>query len=68
MPKIAKDLRKYCANRDRVPVESVVRSDTRTEKEILYADFVNWAIMKRMSPDQFKYIYKRYYDEYIGGL
>lgn len=56
------------ANRGIKPIEGVVTSSDPDTTEKLYHEFVAWAQYKNISPDQFKYIYKRYYDEFIGGL
>ena len=49
-------------------IEGVVVESNSDNTEKLYHEFVSWAQYKNISPDQFRYIYKRYYDEFIGGL
>lgn len=62
------DFRHEVTNRNRVPVEAVVGKINLPGNEQIYAEFVAWAQMKGLKPEQFKYIYKRYYDEFLGGL
>ena len=61
------DFRHEVTTRHRVPVEAVVGKIDLPGDEQIYAEFVAWAQFKKLKPEQFKYIYKRYYDEFIGG-
>ena len=56
------------ANRGIKPIEGVVTESNSDNTEKLYFEFVAWAQYKNINPNQFRYIYKRYYDEFIGGL
>lgn len=62
------DKRRHMSNQGIQSIESVVSNNDSVTNEILYHEFVAWAQYKRLTPDVFRYIYKRYYDEFIGGL
>ena len=62
------DFRHEVTTRERVPVEAVIGSNNPSDFKKIYAEFVAWAQCKGLTIDQFKYIYIRYYDEFIGGL
>jgi hypothetical protein len=63
------DKLRYMANQGLSSVEGVVRrSIKQTHEDLLYDDFVQWMKYKNVSPDEFRNLYKRYYDEFIGGL
>ena len=62
------DKLRHLGNQGINPVEAVVTAPNLSNYELLYCEFVAWAQYKNINPDVFRYIYKRYYDEFIGGL
>lgn len=57
---------KYAYDRDGKQFEADIQRHI-DEFEQLYADFVEWMKSKGVTPDKFRGIFRRYYDEFIGG-
>jgi hypothetical protein len=57
---------KYAYDRDGKQFEADIQRHI-DEIEQLYADFVEWMKSKNVTPDKFRRLFKRYYDEFIGG-
>lgn len=57
---------KYAYDRDGKQFEADIQRHI-DEIEQLYADFVEWMKSKGVIPDKFRRLFKRYYDEFIGG-
>lgn len=57
---------KYAYDRDGKQFEADIQRHI-DESEKLYADFVEWMKSKNVTPDKFRVLFKRYYDEFIGG-
>lgn len=63
------DKLRIMANQGVQSVEAVVkRPETSSHLDGLYYEFVAWMKYKNINADEFNYLYKRYYDEFIGGL
>lgn len=68
-PNAVSDKLRYMANQGLSSVEGVVNdSIVPTREDTLYYEFVAWMKYKNVKPDEFRNLYKRYYDEFIGGL
>lgn len=57
---------KYAYDRDGKQFEADIQRHF-DEIEQLYADFVEWMKSKGVTPDKFSGIFRRYYDEFLGG-
>ena len=57
---------KYAYDRDGKQFEADIQRHI-DEIEQLYADFVEWMKSKCVTPDKFRGLFKRYYDDFIGG-
>lgn len=63
------DKLRQMANQRIQSIEAVVaRPETEHHLNDLYSDFVAWMNYKKVDSDEFRYLYKRYYNEFIGGL
>lgn len=57
---------KYAYDRDGKQFEADIQRHI-DEIEQLYVDFVEWMKSKNVNPAKFRGLFKRYYEEFIGG-
>jgi hypothetical protein len=55
---------KYAYDKDGTQFESDIQKHL-DESEILYTDFKEWIKSKGVTPDKFRGLFRRYYDEFI---
>lgn len=57
---------KYAYDRDGKQFETDIQRHI-DESEKLYVEFVEWMKTKDVSPDKFRALFRKYYDEFIKG-
>ena len=57
---------KYAYDRDGKQFEADIQRHIE-ETEKLYVEFVKWMKNKGVTPDKFRALFRRYYDEFIKG-
>ena len=55
---------KYAYDKDGKQFEADIQRHI-DESEKIYAEFVEWMKTKEISPDKFRALFRRYYDEFI---